>query len=46
MKVLMTGGTGFVGREIIRELHGAGHGLRLLVRHEQSPAARELAARY
>jgi len=33
MLVLVTGGTGFVGRQIVRELHGAGHGILLLSRH-------------
>src|SRR5438034_3753840 len=46
MIVLVTGGTGFVGRELVRELHGAGHSLRLLVRHPNSPAAQETATRF
>ena len=46
MIVLVTGGTGFVGREIVHELHAAGHDLRLLVRHRMSPAAQEIASRY
>jgi uncharacterized protein YbjT (DUF2867 family) len=46
MKVLITGGTGFVGREIVRELHGAGHSLRLLVRNRNASAAQEFASQY
>ena len=46
MIVLVTGGTGFVGQELARELHGAGHNLRLLVRQRNSPAAQETAARF
>jgi NADH dehydrogenase len=42
MKILVTGGTGFVGREIIRCLHAEGHSVRLLVRDPSSPAVREL----
>lgn len=38
MIVLVTGGTGFVGREVVRQLHGAGHAIRLLVRDTQSVA--------
>jgi uncharacterized protein YbjT (DUF2867 family) len=32
MKVFLTGGTGFVGREVVRQLHSAGHTIRLLTR--------------
>lgn len=32
MKVFVTGGTGFVGREVLRQLVAAGHAVRVLVR--------------
>lgn len=46
MKVFLTGGTGFVGREILAALHRAGYVARLLVRDPDLDKARELAARY
>ena len=45
MKVFLTGGTGFVGQEILRRLQDAGHSARILVR-SQSPIVQELVARY
>jgi uncharacterized protein YbjT (DUF2867 family) len=42
MKVLLTGATGFVGREIAEQLHFTGHALRLLTRsghHRQKTPA-------
>lgn len=33
--ILVTGGTGFVGQEVVRKLLGLGYGVRLLVRHPQ-----------
>ncbi|AUX21562.1 uncharacterized protein SOCEGT47_020480 [Sorangium cellulosum] len=33
MKVLVTGGTGVVGPEVVRRLLRRGHGARLLSRH-------------
>ena len=41
MKVLVTGATGFVGGEIIRQLHAAGPGIRILVRSPDSPRVKE-----
>jgi len=46
MKVFLTGGTGFVGREILHQLHTANHNIRLLARNPGSAALRELRARY
>lgn len=46
MKILITGGTGFVGREVVQQLRGAGHIPRLLVRTPDSWRARELAAQF
>jgi len=32
VKIFLTGATGFVGREVVRQLHGVGHKVRCLVR--------------
>lgn len=42
MNVLITGGTGFVGREVLRQLVPTGHRIRLLVRNPEAPALAEL----
>ncbi|WP_328334573.1 NAD-dependent epimerase/dehydratase family protein [Kribbella sp. NBC_00382] len=39
MKILVTGGTGFVGSHAVAELAAAGHDLRLLVRRPEQVAA-------
>ena len=38
MKVFMTGGTGFVGTYLSRELAQAGHAITILSRRAQPPA--------
>ena len=38
MKVLVTGGTGFVGPAVVRAIVGAGHDVRALARTEKSAA--------
>jgi len=43
MNVLVTGGTGFVGREIARQLHNQGHRVHLLARDEHSRRTQEAA---
>lgn len=40
MKVLLTGGTGFVGRAVLRHLLAAGHTIRVLARDEKIARAR------
>jgi uncharacterized protein YbjT (DUF2867 family) len=46
MKVLVTGATGFVGREIVRQLRAAGHTIRILVRSPLSPRVQEAVSRW
>ena len=41
MKVLVTGGTGFVGREIVRQLLEAGHEVHVLARGNRAPSSTE-----
>lgn len=46
MKVLVTGGTGFVGEEILRQLYRAGHAIRALVRDPHSRSSQKIQARF
>ena len=39
MRILITGGTGFVGSHVCRQLMGAGHAVRLLVRDAEKAEA-------
>lgn len=43
LKVLVTGATGFVGREVVRQLRAHGHSIRALVRQPGSALAETLA---
>jgi uncharacterized protein YbjT (DUF2867 family) len=46
MKVLVTGATGFVGHEVLRELHSAAHSIRVIARQPRSSRVRSLANQY
>jgi NADH dehydrogenase len=46
MQVLVSGATGFVGREILGQLHAAGHSIRILARSPESPPARAASAQF
>jgi uncharacterized protein YbjT (DUF2867 family) len=46
VNVFITGGTGFVGQEIVRQLHAAGHAIRILARDPASPRVREFTSRF
>lgn len=46
MKVVVTGGTGFVGRQVVRQLVEAGHRPTLLVRDPAHPRVQELVRRW
>ena len=46
MIVLVTGATGFVGREVLRQLQAAGQAIRILARYPASSSVSEAVARY
>jgi NADH dehydrogenase len=46
MKVLVTGGTGFVGQAVLSHLHAERHAIRLLVRRPDTDQARSAVDRY
>lgn len=45
MNILLTGATGFVGLEMLRQLLGAGHSIRILARNPASRPAQEARSR-
>lgn len=46
MRLLITGATGFVGREVLRQAHAGGHELRVLARQASSASARAAAGEW
>jgi len=46
MKIFVTGATGFVGQEVLKQLHAGGHVVRILVRNPESESARQVAERF
>ena len=46
MKVFVTGATGFVGQEILRQLEGAGHSIRVLARQASSREVQEIISKH
>lgn len=46
MNVFVTGGTGFVGREVLWKLKEAGHSIKMLARNPKSDVTRQIAYRH
>ena len=46
MKVLVTGATGFVGQEVLGQLHSAAHSIRILVRQPRTHRLQKIASEY
>jgi uncharacterized protein YbjT (DUF2867 family) len=46
MRVLVTGATGFVGREVLRQLHQQRQSIRILARNRASPRVQEAISRW
>jgi NADH dehydrogenase len=46
MRVLVTGATGFVGREVVKRLREARHEVRIVVRNERAPAVAGLVSEF
>jgi uncharacterized protein YbjT (DUF2867 family) len=46
MKIFVTGATGFVGQEVLKQLHTAGHQIRILARNPASQTAQAVAGRF
>lgn len=46
MKLFITGATGFVGREVLRQAQAAAHSLRILVRNPDSASVLQLSRSY
>lgn len=46
MKAFVIGGTGFVGREVLHQLHAAGHSLRVLARKPDSSGGQWVKTRF
>ena len=44
--ILLTGATGFVGQEVLRQLRGAGHSIRILARNPAAPRAQDAKSRH